>query len=52
MDKQIKLIHRAGPFGDCTSIYDVSFPQDITVEQFIAAVVKENPHEWGSISLG
>lgn len=52
MEKKIKLIHRDGPFGDCTSVYDVEFPQDITVAEFIQLVVDENPHEWGSFSLG
>ncbi len=51
MDKQIKLTHLAGPFGDCTSIYDVSFPQDITVEDFVQLVLQENPGEWGTIGL-
>ena len=52
MDKKIKLTVRAGPFGDCTSAYDVSFPQNITVEYFIQSVLQENPNEWGTIGLG
>lgn len=51
MDKKIKLTLMAGPFGDCTSAYDVSFPQDITVEQFVQLVLQENPKEWGTIGL-
>lgn len=52
MEKKIKLIHRDGPFGDCTSVYDVEFPQDMTVCEFVTTAVAENPQEWGSFSLG
>ena len=48
----IDLIYRAGPFGDCTSGYDVSFPEGMTVEEFIKAVVAERPNEWGKITCG
>jgi hypothetical protein len=51
MEKQIKLIHKAGPFGDCTSQYEVTFPQDITVDEFIKLVIQENPKEWGDFCV-
>ena len=51
MEKQIKLIHKDGPFGDCTSQYEVTFPQDITVDEFIKLVIQENPKEWGDFCV-
>lgn len=51
MEKQIKLVHKAGPFGDCTSQYEVTFPQNITVGEFIKLAIKENPKEWGAFSV-
>ena len=51
MEKQIKLIHKAGPFSDCSSHYEVTFPQDITVGEFIKLVVKEKPKEWGEFGI-
>jgi hypothetical protein len=50
--KQFKLIHRAGPFGDCTSGYDVSIPEDISVGEFVQMVITQKPHEWGKITCG
>ena len=50
--KQIKLVHFDGPFGDCTSAYQVYFPENITVEQFINTAIQENPDEWGAFILG
>lgn len=50
MSKTIKLIHVAGPFGDETSRYDITFP-NMTVADFILTVLKENPDEWGTIRL-
>lgn len=51
MEKQIKLIHKDGPFGDCTSHYEVAFPQDITVGEFMKLVIQENPTEWGEFGI-
>ena len=51
MEKQIKLIHKDGPFGDCTSHYEVAFPQDITVGEFMKLVTQENPTEWGEFGI-
>ena len=45
---QFKCI--AGPFGDATSRYDITFP-DMRVIDFIATVIKEKPGEWGYINL-
>lgn len=45
--KDIKLIHTGGPYGDCMSSYDINFPKDITVDNFIIAVLKDYPKEWG-----
>jgi hypothetical protein len=41
-----------GPYGDATSSYDVSVPKGMTLEEFIKAVIDENPEEWGDIQLG
>lgn len=50
--KQIQLIHLDGPFGDCTSAYQVYFPKGITIEQFINTAIQENPNERGTFTLG
>lgn len=47
---KIQFKHRAGPFGDCTSDYEVYFPENMTVYEFIIAVLEEYPEEWGSFS--
>ena len=49
--KTITLKSVAGPFGDATSRYDVDFPKEITVEEFINTIIKENPQEWGYFSI-
>lgn len=41
-----------GPFGDCTSVYKIYFPEGITVEELINLVLEENPDEWGNFTLG
>lgn len=46
----IKLIYKRGPFGDETSEYTLQFP-DMKVIDFIAAVIKEYPGEWGYINF-
>lgn len=51
MEKQIKLLYKDGPFGDCTSQYEVTFPSNITVSKFIELVIKENPKEWGDFGV-
>lgn len=45
---KIQFRHKAGPFGDCTSDYEVCFPENMTVYEFIVAVLEEYPEEWGS----
>lgn len=45
--KDIKLIHTGGPYGDCMSNYNINFPEYITVDNFIIAVLKDYPKEWG-----
>ena len=47
---KIQFKHIAGPFGDATSRYDITFP-DMKVIDFIATVIKEKPNEWGYINL-
>ena len=45
----MKFNHVAGPFGDCTSRYNViDFPQ--TVREFVYEVLKD-PKEWGYIGI-
>lgn len=52
--KQFKLICTGGPYGDCTSSYDVIFLDDktIRVKDFIEMVLVQEPNEWGSICNG
>lgn len=47
---KIQFKYVAGPFGDETSRYDITFP-DMKVIDFIATVIKEKPGEWGYINL-
>lgn len=47
----IKLNHLRGPFGDETSLYNVSFPEEMTISEFINAVITKYPREWGNIFL-
>ena len=52
--QKIKFIHTGGPFGDCTDNYDVEFPKDWTVREFIQYIVSEysvDEGEWGSFSV-
>lgn len=46
-----KLIHTAGPFGDCTNNYDVQLDKNYTVGEFVETVLKEEPKEWGYIGI-
>lgn len=56
MDKPlIELIQTGGPYCDETWSYDVAFPEDWTVRNFIAYIVKyfskESTNRWGSIFI-
>lgn len=46
-----KFKKTAGPFGDCTSRYDVILDKDYTVGEFIETVLREEPKEWGYIGI-
>lgn len=46
-----KFIHTAGPFGDCTSEYDIQLDKNYTVEEFVETVLKEKSREWGYIGI-
>ncbi|MBO5319020.1 MAG: hypothetical protein J6B01_04945 [Ruminococcus sp.] len=46
-----RLICVAGPFGDCTSRYEVRLDKQYTVREFIDAVLTNKPNEWGSIGI-
>ena len=46
----IKLNIEGGPFGDCTSNYNVETDAK-DVAGFVEAVVKEMPDEWGEICI-
>ena len=52
MMNKIHRIYKAGPFGDETSLYDVIFPEGMTVAEFIETIVEENPKEWGDFLHG
>lgn len=46
----IKFNFKSGPFGDCTTNYDVE-TDAANVAQFIEEAVKENPDEWGEFCI-
>lgn len=51
---KFRLIHTGGPYGDCTSRYDVKFNGPMTVREFIEEILNNNPisnHEWGTIGI-
>ncbi len=52
MINKIHRIYKEGPFGDETSLYDIIFPEGITVAEFIETIVEENPKEWGDFLHG
>lgn len=43
--------HVRGPFGDCTSIYDVILNKEYTVKEFINDMLKALPGEWGAFII-
>lgn len=46
--KDIKLYHKAGPFGDETSLYDMEFEEGTTVQDLIDFALSKK-QEWGYI---
>ena len=38
----IKFEHVAGPFGDCTSRYKLSFDKPYTISEFIEEILQNN----------
>ena len=52
MVKTIERIHLKGPFGDETSLYEIKFTEEMTVEEFIKIAVAENLNEWGEFKYG
>ena len=51
-NKKIERIHLKGPFGDETSLYNVVFPEGMTVAEFIEAILEKYPKEWGDVKYG
>jgi hypothetical protein len=51
LENKIELVHVAGPFGDETSQYEVNFPENITVEEFINIAVSQYPKWWGDFEV-
>lgn len=44
--------HVAGPFGDATSGYEIDLhKEEITVGEFIDAVLIQEPKEWGDVRI-
>lgn len=39
-----------GPFGDCTSNYEIEFSREFTVREFVNEVIK-NKDEWGDFHI-
>ena len=52
VNKMIERIHLKGPFGDETSLFDIKFTEEMTVEEFIKIAVAENLNEWGEFKYG
>lgn len=48
--KNFELKCVSGPFGDCTSNYEVVFHKPYTVREFVSEVL-ENVHEWGDFRI-
>lgn len=48
VNKKIKLVFKCGPLGDETSLYEVMFPDGLTIKDFVEIAVLENPEEWGN----
>lgn len=46
----VKLIYKSGPFGDCTSNYDIQ-TDATTVAEFIEQVLKERSGEHGQFCI-
>lgn len=46
-----KLTHVGGPYGDATSKYSVWLDREYTIGEFIAAILKNLPKEWGYIGI-
>ncbi len=46
----IIMIHKAGPFGDCTDLYDLRLESRTTVKEFIDEVLARKG-EWGYIDI-
>ena len=45
-------ITQCGPTrGDCTAPYTVHLDKEYTVEEFVDAIITNNPGEWGNIKL-
>ena len=47
----IRYIQTAATGGDCTAPYNVELDKAYTVEEFIEAVLKQNPGEWGGFYI-
>ena len=55
MKQILDFKHVGGPYGDCTSIYEVTFPEGMTVGEFITYIIGDysvNSHDtWGRFEL-
>ena len=47
----IRRIQTGREGSDCTAPYDVLLDHEYTVEEFIDAVLEENPREWGKFAI-
>ena len=45
----MKMICTGGPYGDSMCSYDVQLDREYTVKEFMEAVLKEKPKEWGEL---
>ena len=47
---KIRLYHKAGPFGDETSMYELEYERGTTVQDLIEFALS-NTREWGKIEI-
>ena len=47
----IKLIETGGPYGDCTSDFDVKFDRPYTIGELIKEIYEEDGDSWGYVKI-
>lgn len=47
----IKLIETGGPYGDCTSDFDVKFDHPYTIGELIKEIYEDGNDSWGHVKI-